>query len=65
MPVNCRTCRRYQVSIVAEHGRNTIYGVHPCVLCAHLKGRKSYYEPVKWQGEFAKEADHQKGLLDL
>ncbi len=46
MPVNCRTCKHYQASIVAKYGRDNIDGALPCVVCADLKDRKSFYERI-------------------
>ena len=65
MPVNCRTCRFYQASIVAKYARDHIDGALPYVWCADLKDRKSWYERINGRGRNAKEANHQKGFLDL
>jgi hypothetical protein len=46
MAVNCRTCTHYQASIVAKYGRDNTDGALPCLVCADLKSRKSFYDPI-------------------
>ena len=65
MPVNCRTCKHYQASIAARHTGRVETETLPCIWCADFKHRKSFYESIKWQGQFTKEADYQKELKDL
>jgi len=44
--VNCISCRYYQTSIRAKCKRDNTDGQLPCLICADLKDRKSFYEPI-------------------
>ena len=39
----CKRCKHYQASIVAKYGADNIDGALPCIVCADLKRRKSFF----------------------
>ncbi|MBA7545716.1 hypothetical protein ES705_38088 [subsurface metagenome] len=47
MPVNCKTCKLYLTSLVAKRNEGAVLEGYPCKECADLKGRKSFYAPIK------------------